>query len=345
MMRALRWALGACAVTLAGSAHAQTGQVELIWLAPDGCPSGATVRRSVERTLNRSLSVEDGERLVIRATVTPADEPSPWSVLIETDNGQRRARRSFEAASCQELANATALFVAILLKPQIDDPPIDDPTAEKPPAGMQAETMPVNTASPSPAEAQAADTIPSGGPPAEAGTDAQSVSRWAIGGTGGVRSGLVPDWTFGLGLHGAFSWKALHSVAGASFWLPVRKTLESGEAQGAELQLSSVYIELCLGLDLPALMPAVCSGAELSALRGRGFGSGVEPEARTAAFAALSVGGKVVLRSSGRLSWLLDIDGVLPLGERQFVLTGRDPAVIYAPSAGVRLSFGAQWSL
>jgi hypothetical protein len=176
-------------------------------------------------------------------------------------------------------------------------------------------------------------------------TEDRSRARWAIGGGVGSQSGLVPSWAWGLGVHGAFSWKALRSSAGASFFLPVRTTVDAAETQGAELQLSSAQAELCFRIETPTLVPALCSGGALSLLRGKGFGPDVQPESRSALFGSLTVGGALLLRVSGTLSLLLDADAVLPLGDRQFVLAGSDPALVHPPSPGLRLTFGAEWSL
>jgi hypothetical protein len=71
----------------------------------------------------------------------------------------------------------------------------------------------------------------------------------------------------------------------------------------------------------------------------------VEPESRSAVFASVTAGGALLVRSSERLSLVFDVDALLPVGERQFVLSGSDPAVIHTPSAGFRLTCGAEWSL
>jgi len=113
MVRALGWAFGAGALTLAGAASAQSGPVELVWSAAEHCPSEQEVRKRIERILNRPLAVADGKRLTIGAVVTPASPSQPWSVTLETDDGARQRSRTVKAASCDELANATALFVAI----------------------------------------------------------------------------------------------------------------------------------------------------------------------------------------------------------------------------------------
>jgi len=335
MVIALRRVLGACVLALvAWPAHADTGRVELSWTAPERCPSAEAVRRRAERILGRPLSVAEGEKLTVWAAVTPPSEAQPWSVTVETDTGQRRASRTVQAASCNELANATALIVAILIDPNVG---VSEP-AEAPPSAQADVALP--TQAPSPADVQAIDEQ---GRAADAVTG-RSASRWSIGAMGGVLTGLVPGSTFGLGLQGAFSWKALRTSVGASFWLPARATIGAGEAQGADLQLSSAFAKLCFQIDTPTLVPALCPGAEISALRGKGFGPGVEPQARTAVFASLSAGGALLMRYSERVSLLLDVDALFPLGERQFVFAGSDPAVVYAPSVGFRLTLGAQWS-
>jgi hypothetical protein len=324
MIRTLGWALGAGALTLAGAASAQSGPVQLVWSAPEHCPGEEEVRKRVERILNRPPAVADGQQLTISAVVTPASSSQPWSVTLETDDGAGQRSRTVKAASCDELANATALFVAILVEPDFDEAPA--PETSSPAALLPA---PPNAERPKPSVGVAADT---------------TTSSWSLGGAGGARSALLPDWTFGLALYGAFSWRAVRSSAGVSAWLPSRETLDASE-QGAELQLSSAFAELCLQTEAGALAPALCSGGELALLRGQGFGVGVEPKARSAAFVSLSAGAALSLRQSEQLRLVLDVDAVFPLGERQFVFAGADPAVVYVPGAGFRLSCGAEWSL
>jgi hypothetical protein len=298
----------------------QPGAVELVWSAPEACPDATVVRSRAERILNRPLAMPtDAPPLTVTAVVTAASDTQPWTIRLETG----RAGRTVQAASCDELANATALFVAILVEPSMLGP---EPEAA-PPAEPLAPTPP-------PAAAESAP-VPS--------TSFNSAS-WSIGGTVGARSALVPDWAFGLGGHGVFSWKALRVSVGASVWHPDGKTLEESEQQGAEIQVSSAFAELCLQLHTPLLIPALCSGAELSLLRGEGFGPGVEPEARAAALVSVSAGGALLLRQSKMLSWVLDLDAVFPLGQRQFVLSGSAPALIYEPAMGFRSAFGAELS-
>lgn len=299
----------------------QPGVVELVWSAPEACPDATVVRSRAERILNRPLATPEGAPpLTVTASVTAASDTQPWTVRLETG----RASRTVQAASCDELANATALFVAILIEPSMLEP---QPEAAPPP-----EPAPPPPAAPAPA------------PPTAVAPSSFSEPSWSLGASVGARSALVPDGALGLGLHGVFSWKALRTSVGGSVWLPDSKKLGGSEPQGAEIQVSSAFAELCLQLETPVLVPALCSGGEVSVLRAEGFGPGVEPEARSAALVSLSAGGALRLRQSKRVSWVLDVDAVLPLGQRQFVFGGDAPALIYAPGTGFRSAFGAELS-
>ncbi|HVJ15427.1 MAG TPA: hypothetical protein VM686_08300 [Polyangiaceae bacterium] len=168
-------------------------------------------------------------------------------------------------------------------------------------------------------------------------------SRWTLGTALGARSAVVPGWTAGLGLYGAFSRKAIRLSTGASLWLPVQRELN--DEQGAEFQLSTAYGKACRQMYTYDLTPALCTGVELSVLRAEGFGPGVEPATRTAAFATLSLGAEAFVRPSTELTLVLAADFLVPLGDRQFVFDGSDPAAIYSPGMGFQLTCGAEWSL
>jgi hypothetical protein len=307
-------------LTLVNPAAAQSRGVELGWSAPASCPNAAEVARRAERILNRPLARPgDSEQLKVSAVVTAPSESSPWSVTLETGS----ASRTVQAASCDELVSATAVFLAILLEPNADEA-APEPTSQPEP--------------PPPAPA-----LPPAAPPAAA--QSTSSTHLALGSALGMRSGLVPDLAAGLELHATLSWQLLRFSAGASYWLPDSATLDDAADQGARIQVSSAFGELCLQYQATWLVPCFCSGGEISVLRGEGFGPGVAAESRSASLVSLTAGGALRLRQSEGVSWLLDADAVLPLGERNFVFAGSAPALIHTPGAGFRLTIGAEWSL
>src|SRR6185436_2212514 len=103
--------------SLPSRVFAEVPSFGLVWEAPSTCPSEVRLRADIEQILHGPIELRPGERLVVRADVTPARDGG-WHVALETDNGRRTAKRSLDAASCEELANATALLVAILIDPE-----------------------------------------------------------------------------------------------------------------------------------------------------------------------------------------------------------------------------------
>lgn len=289
--------------------------IELSWSAPEGCPTVVVVEQRVERILGRPLAAEQ-QALTVNAVVTQASDATPWSVTLESASGQRRASRTLQAASCDELASATAVFLAILIEPDGVEPQ---------PTSTPAPVAPSNAAPP-PAAAK------------------REPARFALGISASVRSAALPSWAVGSTLHGSLSWQALRSSVGVSGWLPVDDTIEGSQNQGARLQLSSAYAKLCWQAHTAPLIPALCGGGELSILRGRGFGPNVEPRAATEVLGSLLGGATLRLRSEEHLAVMLEADALVPLGDRQVVLGGDAPGQIYRPSWGFRLACGAEWA-
>lgn len=298
-------------------AHAAPGRFELVWSAPVECPDADDVKRRVERILNRPLMLAHNEVLSVKAEVRAPGDDRAWRVDLETDNGQRAATRALAAASCDELANATAILVAILLEPP------------------SSSSTPVTAPSPTPPRP----------PRAEAHAAARSATRWSAGAAGGLIGGALPAWSPGAGVHGAVTWHALRTQLGAMIWLPAEKTVDPAGTQGAHFNLFSGHAQLCAQWPGQRLQPGLCSGAQLSVLRAKGFGPGVTPEARQATFVSISAGPALVWRHSQRLSFLVDAALLLPLGHRRFVLAGGAPAVVYSETPGVQLKCGAEFNL
>ena len=316
--------LAACLITLGPeNAQAAPGHFALSWSAPPACPDGAGVLGRVERILNRAPNVGDGEVLIVRATVEQPERDQPWHVELETDNGRRLSTRSLEAASCDELASATALLVAILLEPQVEQ---TEPSAVPP---VVRPRVPESTA-PVPA------ALPERSAPV----------RFALGAFSGAVSGLLPKWSFGAGLDGSLAWKALRWNVSVAYWLPVEQSAPPSDAQGARFQLLSSAAELCLMHSVHwRLSGGICSGADLAFLHARGYGEGIRSSAEQANFVSLSAGARVAWAASSRLSLVFDADALLPLGSRRFIFEGSAPAQIHTPRAGAQLTFGVEFWL
>jgi hypothetical protein len=250
--------------------------------------------------------------LVVRGVVTPPEAGNSWRVRLQTESGTNRATREFEAATCAELADVTALFLAILIEPKSR----------------------VNR------ERQESEEAPP--PVATERSEVSSKAMWSVGVVSGAARGILPSWAFGFGISGALSYRALRASLGVTLFTPVKKSL--GADQGAEFWMFDVPVELCWQHSVGRFTPALCAGGRLARLRGEGFGDEVEGRARTIGIFSVSAGAALFFQYSKRGGLFLDADVVVPLDNRQFVFGGSDPALVFAPSAGASLLAGAQLS-
>ena len=84
------------------------------WQAPSGCPSRDDLRAEIARLLGGDIRVPQDGDIKARAVVAHGQT---WSLAIETELAGRPGQRSIEAASCQDLADATALIIALMIDP------------------------------------------------------------------------------------------------------------------------------------------------------------------------------------------------------------------------------------
>jgi len=91
-------------------ASAQAQHVPLSWNAPPGCPSDTSVLADVERNLAAS-----GERAAAFVAVVNVSEGPKglWQAHLRIEARGGQAERRFEAESCQAIASATALIIAL----------------------------------------------------------------------------------------------------------------------------------------------------------------------------------------------------------------------------------------
>ncbi len=91
----------------ANVAAAQSATVS--WLAPSGCPSEAAVQSKVE-TLRRARGIELS---AVRARAAVRERGGVFALELQIARRDQRAERRLEAASCDELADATAWLIVV----------------------------------------------------------------------------------------------------------------------------------------------------------------------------------------------------------------------------------------
>ncbi|MCA9691458.1 MAG: hypothetical protein KC636_17775, partial [Myxococcales bacterium] len=87
----------------------------LAWSAPAECPDAARVRDEVTRMLGGAVDLGD-RSLHAEAAVTAVD--AGWRLDLRLTGSHAEGARAIESASCEELADAAALVIAIAIDPE-----------------------------------------------------------------------------------------------------------------------------------------------------------------------------------------------------------------------------------
>jgi len=289
----------------------------LTWEAPAGCPTVDEVAGEVERTLAKSGTPAPPFTAAAYAMSGPGQT---WEGRLVLNLRGAETERRFMAESCEALASAAALIIAVALDEASDQP------AEPPAPVVDLErpvTVPTATAAPAPYSLGAnaiidVKTLPS---PPGAGLEAVIRRRWAIG-------PVRPGWMAGLdvlrNLQPSVN-NLLGPVAG-DFWL------------------FSLSGRGCVGVAVARLELAPCAGAALDAMHATNSGW-AQVSVQTDTRYWLSFLGSVALsyEATPSLELMVRADAVLPTSRPTFnIYTNVLPAYV-VPGPAFRGALGAAW--
>jgi hypothetical protein len=249
-------------------------------------------------------------------------------ILIDADG---RAQRQFEARSCQALADATALIIAVTLDPiaasasltaRTAEPQTLEPTAE-PSSDLVAEPAP--TLEPEPALAADEDTGTLGVSSSDAGDGEPAAwpARVHVGlsihGGGGYGPTAGPHASVGgrVGLLGE-RWR----VDVAARWsTPRRETLVSaiGSFDAWVIEARGCFVPIAGPVELP-----LCPGLELGSVRGRGLAPTPNPTTSTFLWLAPSLSQGLAWAPVPRFALGVELGLVVPLTRGRFAVGGTE---------------------
>jgi hypothetical protein len=336
-----RWFLtGLVALAWASPVAAQpTARMALSWSAPPGCPTVESVQARVDALLGgvaSASSVAD-----VRASGQVERVEGGFRLLLSLGIGDAPSSRVIEARTCDELAGAAAIAIALLARSTLVDAsslPEAEKMADSSANGALSSSAnsPPKTDSPAkPDEASSTQEHAAARPSAPV----QFVIDAPIGRAGW---GSLPGLGLGIGAALGLRWRDLRVVAGVELWLPRTSEVSGFEAR---FTLQSARLEVCLGQQLEGLEIAPCVGAAAEREVGKGIQSEILSAASHTAVWASGVAGLFVslptpglrrLRFFGEASVLIS-----PLRPR-FVINQlgavHEPALI-APN----LALGFEW--
>jgi hypothetical protein len=227
-------------------AAAQTNPIMVIWQAPPACPDAAHVQAEVDKNLARS-----GAPLVPVVAMVNASGPTDgrWQASLVFQAGYIRAERRFEAESCEAVASAAALVIALWVEGGPDTPP--PPTVAAPSVAARDPEKPPDTPAAKPRRRPFVVML-------------DGVLDWRTmpdPPAGGMEAAGGPIWTFPR-------WR-LRALAGLSFF-PSRRTALNGDIEQADLELFDVSGRACATVILKQLELGPCAGGELAIMHGWG---------------------------------------------------------------------------
>ncbi len=311
MVRRLRVAASAAVLVLCASPRAAEAApiLRVEWPTVPGCPSSAAVLDGARAGIGRATRVDD---VLAIADVTPPETlGSPWRLQIRVRTVHGAGERMLEAASCDALARAAGLLMAIAAL-RTQPPETDRPIEELVPAPDRVEE-PGPLVAPPPL----ATFPPLVAPPALATfprvwskhTNANS-GRFTANAGIGIDVGLLPNVAVGpsvvLGYESGRE-NAVWSVHGGFFGaIPqdeVRDTAFGG--LGGTFTSLGAGLDLCRRLPFPRVAFArtrACAGATVDSVHATGLGGTSTFEAnRVAVMAFAGVGGEWDLGRSFRV--------------------------------------------
>jgi len=304
--------------------------LELGWRAPDSCPDVTGARATIDALLDGHAP--DPARRVTADVVIEADAAG-FLARVRITDGDAVGEREVVAPTCEEVADASALIVAMAIDPRLGGS--DAPVPDVPQAIDTAVPVPVvptatgERTAVAPATPRTADDPPAVRP-------ARARLRGLVRASAGVGVGTVPRTAtgvvaIGLGVAGA-RWRA---ELDADVWTPTRRDDATIGVQvtGWSLGVRGCGSPLARRLEIP-----LCIGARVGAAHGRGHGDLV-PHRRVAPWLSATLGAGLWGWITPRFALALDVDTVVALTRPAFVVQPSE-FVVRTPRAGVRAVFG-----
>jgi hypothetical protein len=318
--------------------------IELHWDAPTACPGADRVREHARRRMGAA----DTSAVVARGTVRSIDA-STWILELTLEGEAGDEHREIRAASCEALAEAAGLLIAVAADPsRAPEGPAFAP--ESAPA-EPASTEPAPTKPTPPHLTPPPPTPPEPAPPQPVVTPdpvptAPSPRRRSIDGAiraelGGQFLRVLPlpnDATFGGAL--ALRLPSARVELRGRYALAQRVADATQRDAGGTIDLWTLGAAGCYAPRWRRLEFPICAGVELGAMRGRSFGVTDDGSARTL-FVALPIDANLVWAPIPRVGLLAGTGVSATLRRPSFHLRGLDPLFVAGPVA-LRLVVGVE---
>jgi hypothetical protein len=345
----LRWRLAAASAVMtwtgAGGAQPVPG-LDVHWVAPATCPGAEDLEARVRRLLGAEPPAPGRkDLLVVDGTVVRMSGRYRLSLNVRKRGEIAGATRAFESESCESLAGAAAVTLALLAR---DKPRSDEATSlqSAPSASSQGPG-----AAPAASGSSTAASAPSPTPaPTEAhplGKNGLAERRWSAV-LGGpllvVDEGVLPSWSFGLGLAAGVRVNRFEALWTGVLWLQQSAPgVNSGAYAGSYVRRSG-ELSSCYAWPLGRLELGPCLTVALEDVTANGTGPNVV--GRPGHIAWMTVGLAARARWSPLRWTALFVRPRLAFNTSRPTFTIDAVGTLYqTPIAAVGIDLGSEWIL
>ena len=361
LISALVWTLGV-------SGSAESGEPSLRWEAPAGCPSAPQVRGRLANLLGEGTFSGSAQARV-------SGGGASWRLELAVRWRDHDEARVLEAATCDGLADAAVLLLALLAEdeagaaevggeppePEGGPPVVAAPSdVEEPDKGAIAETeaMPEPEPEPEPerkpepeVEALPPDTSepigrdpePLGAPsvaPREARRPRARGLALQVG--GGIDYGSLAAVAGGLGLSVVALTERLRVVLGGRYLPPRRTGSAASYARNGRIELGYGRLGACVRLGRGRVEAPICASVEVGALRAAGFGVAGDRGALDLWLAA-AAGPSLMIELTPQVVLFADVEIAAPIARSRYVFA--DDVLYETARVPVRAGLGVEFRI
>lgn len=290
------------------------GPVDVRWTAPESCPSSRAVQEAVASNLARDDFGEALEGVRVEARAEP--DSAGWRLRVEVQLPEGAVTRELTASTCEELAAAAGLIIAVALDPlrvqEVRPPPPPEPRPELAPSPVVAEPRVV-------AE-----------PAREAEPPSRPRFRFDLRAAGMLDAGTLPALRGGAALDFGLVGTWFRADARVLYWAPRTVLPFEAAGVGARLQQGGAGARVCLKPELGAWEPSTCGGVEGGVAVGRGVGL-EQPRTTALPWVTATAGLEVAWVSAASVGLFAGIDAQFHAVRPHVRLDGLGDAIRVAP--------------
>jgi len=294
---------------------ARADATDLVWEAPEGCPTESDLERSVARL--RAGRASPTRPVQARGRVR-REPGGPARLRLSISTADADTERELEADACEELLDAAALLI-VLAAETAAQVPASTLAAPRAPAEQSSSPEPRRDAEPKTAAPEASPL----------GLDVRVF--------GAMDAAALPRPAPGLGAGASVALGPVRAEAyGAYFPDQTRLVEEAGAGADVSFVLAAArvcWVPLRRRVDL-----AACLGGEAGVLRAQAFGVS-DPSGGSATWLAPQIAGVGRLHLSPIVASLLSVELAVPVAKERFVLVGVGD-VHGAPDLTARVALG-----